>query len=361
MRREAGDPSFPIWLLGDSNPAQWENVLDTPLDPRHPARHSIWTPVLERIQDDVYRLCGARLDTSSLYVRNAVADASTKPGGARAEWGPVTAEVVALRDLLDRYRPHLVLSFGAFSFEFTRRALGEELPRAFSYWGARRLGDEFRARSRGLEPGRIHLLPLLHVSIARGRFVQSHEYFCGEAGANYFEYVGNAIGDSLVRHRRELPVWIEREHTGSCFVYADLMRRLLQQPHLTRKDLSSVPTDQGVYVLWLDSNPPTCLKVGMAGPRSGKGHRGRLTLHWRSNPANTVLARHLMADSASTWARGHDFAQVEERQRFLTDRCYLQALPLGEYSEAEIRALEAFAEAELKPRYLGRVGKHDTA
>jgi hypothetical protein len=46
MKPLVGDPDFPIWLLGDSNPKGWQSVLETPLDPRHPARHNIWTPVL---------------------------------------------------------------------------------------------------------------------------------------------------------------------------------------------------------------------------------------------------------------------------------------------------------------------------
>lgn len=37
MKPQVGDPDFPIWLLGDSNPKGWQSVLETPLDPRHPA------------------------------------------------------------------------------------------------------------------------------------------------------------------------------------------------------------------------------------------------------------------------------------------------------------------------------------
>jgi|GEM_PF-5023839 hypothetical protein len=55
MKKESGDPQFPIWLLGGSEPDRWKSVLNAPLEPRHPVRHNIWTPLLDVIQDSVYR------------------------------------------------------------------------------------------------------------------------------------------------------------------------------------------------------------------------------------------------------------------------------------------------------------------
>jgi len=54
MNESVGDPKFPIWLIGDSPPEAWADKLDTPLDPRHPARHSIWTSVADPMQDRFY-------------------------------------------------------------------------------------------------------------------------------------------------------------------------------------------------------------------------------------------------------------------------------------------------------------------
>ena len=104
MKKEVGSKSFPIWLLGDSNPEQWQNKLDEPLDSRHPIRHNIWTSVLNVIQDRIFRE---------------------------------------------------------------------------------------------------------HRSIAGGKFIQSHNYFCGKNGGNYFEFVGNHISDLLIRYCDQLPVWID--------------------------------------------------------------------------------------------------------------------------------------------------------
>jgi hypothetical protein len=212
MRKEAGDPECEIWLLGDSNPKNWASILDTPLDPRHPARHNIWTPVLDVIQDTVFRTCGERVDTSSLYVRNAIESPYEKPPSNTAQWGPTVAEEISdFGKAIGTHQPKLLLSFGAFAFEFARRSLDEQPSRRYSYWGAKELGMEFRERVERFDPTSTNLLPLLHVSISRGHFIQAHEQFSGQEGANYFQFVGMRIADIFLDHRHELPVWIKRD------------------------------------------------------------------------------------------------------------------------------------------------------
>ncbi|HUW95367.1 MAG TPA: hypothetical protein VMW58_06230 [Anaerolineae bacterium] len=209
MDKEAGDRTFEIWLLGDSNPKQWQSVLSTPLDPRHPARHNIWTPVLDVIQDAAFRKSRQRVDTLSLYIRNAIENPDEKPRSNVVEWGPsMTGEIDDLRMSISEHHPIVLFSFGAFAFESARRSQGEEPSRPYSYWGARALGNEFRKRIEVFDPTVTNLLPLLHVSISRGRFIQAHEQYCDQAGANYFEFAGTHIADKLLEHRQALHVWI---------------------------------------------------------------------------------------------------------------------------------------------------------
>jgi hypothetical protein len=210
MQRDVGDRAFPIWLLGDSNPKNWQEILVTPLDPRHPARHSIWTPVLDVAQDRVFRAKRARIDTSSLYIRNAIEDPGKKPAENTTDWpAELQNEIDELRRLLIQHRPALLLSFGSFAFEFARRALKQPPNRPFGHWGAVTLGDEFRRRIAKFCPSVTNALPLLHTSVSRGRFVESHDYFSGKQGGNCFEYAGNEIADKLLQHHGELQVWIE--------------------------------------------------------------------------------------------------------------------------------------------------------
>jgi hypothetical protein len=38
--------------------------------------------------------------------------------------------------------------------------------------------------------------------------MESHEYFCGQPGVNYFDVVGHALADTMLQYRNQLPVWI---------------------------------------------------------------------------------------------------------------------------------------------------------
>jgi hypothetical protein len=138
---------------------------------------------------------------------------------------------------------------------------------------------------------------------------------------------------------------------------ADVLSRLLSAPKIDRASLASVPTEQGVYVLWLVGEPPSCLKVGIAGPRRGKGLRERLRNHFGSHTSNSVLARHLAADSTSKWCHGRDFNDRAQRQAFIADGCYFQAVPVQTETRRELEEVEAAVIRRLQPTYVGRVGR----
>lgn len=90
MLQEAGERNFPLWLLGDSNPKNWADKLNKPLDPRHPAIHNIWTPIIDSIQDKVYRENCLRVETTELYIRNALENANEKPNNNEKIWSNQT-------------------------------------------------------------------------------------------------------------------------------------------------------------------------------------------------------------------------------------------------------------------------------
>jgi hypothetical protein len=147
---------------------------------------------------------------SSIYLRNAIEDPAGKPRSNSIEWEPIVeTELQGFQVVVREYHPIILFSFGAFAFEFARRALGEEPKKNYNYWGAKRLGHEFRQRVDQFDLNVTNLFPLLHVSIARGRFIQSHEYFSGQEGGNYFEFVGSRIAQKFMEHHDRLKVWIE--------------------------------------------------------------------------------------------------------------------------------------------------------
>lgn len=208
MLRDSGNHNFPIWLIGDSEPARWREKIDTPFDSRHPIRHNIWTSIADIIQDNTFRDVRRRIDTSKLFIRNAIGDPGEKPKANVAIWSEtVQWEIDELSRILSLYRPRLVLSFGAFSFEFVKRAVGGEACK-FNNWTTARLGEVFANRVRDWDCEKINHLPLLHRSIAAGAFLQSHDYFVGRKRANYFEYVGEKIAAVLLSDKNKLDIWI---------------------------------------------------------------------------------------------------------------------------------------------------------
>jgi hypothetical protein len=135
------------------------------------------------------------------------------------------------------------------------------------------------------------------------------------------------------------------------------LQRLLQSQHITKSSLGQTTRQQGAYVLWLDEKEPICLKVGIAGPRRGKGLLGRLEFHFASRLSDSILAKHLAADSVSPWSHGYDFQDQQQRQKFLTDKCFFQVIPLLGLSRNELLQFEDFLEMRLKPKYAGMVTK----
>ena len=208
MEPESGRRNSPIWLIGDSPPDRWKDYLSEPLNPRHPARHSIWTPIIDGIQERVFRRDRLRVDTACIHIRNAVLDRSHKDRAKGRDWSGLNHETEELGRLLDQYRPRLVFTCGAFSFEFTKRSLRRGEDRAYNYWSTKRLGKEFRRGVETFSMSDINLLPLLHVSIAR-KFLVSHQKFTRDCDGNYFNYVAEEVSGLFLRHKDELPgLWI---------------------------------------------------------------------------------------------------------------------------------------------------------
>lgn len=214
MRESSGDPRSRLWLVADSPPPQWETLLREPLDPRHPARHNIWTPIADVIQQEAYQKKGWRMDEGRLYVRNAVSSAAMKPERNADAWGSETErELTALAGRIKAACPPLIVTFGAFAFEFVRRSLGEEA-RPFGRWTTKRMGDEMRKRMGDFSLDRTNILPALHATIARGRFLESHRDFCAGLSDNYFRHVGQALSKVLIEHADHFQIFLRTALSG---------------------------------------------------------------------------------------------------------------------------------------------------
>ena len=148
--------------------------------------------------------------TSRIYIRNALGDAEAKPSPKDATWSSDVDHTVELfRKDIERHHPRLLLTFGAFAFEFVRRTKDQEEPRPYGLWSTTRLGNEFRLRLSNWTDDDYDVLPLLHASIARGRFLEAHRYYVGDQNldANYFQFVGERLADLFLERFADTDVW----------------------------------------------------------------------------------------------------------------------------------------------------------
>lgn len=194
MKRESGERSFPIWVV---------------FNPKHPISHDNWTPVLDVIQDKVYREINTRIETTNIYYRDAVSDSRIVPNTLNW-WGPeVVKEIELFREIVFQDKPIMLFSLGAFAFEFLRRVyeiMPEKGPKA---WSSSNLGEEFERSIESFDSYKTNLIPLLHRVGENAGFLDSHNYFSRKDGENYYHYVGTKLADKIIENKDRLNIWIK--------------------------------------------------------------------------------------------------------------------------------------------------------
>lgn len=201
LKRETGEKSYPIWLL---------------FNPKHPAiRHYIWTPILAEIQDKVYRVLHTRINTTDMYIRNVVSDSGIVPNTLNW-WGTeVSNEIELLRELVNEHQPKILISFGAFPFEFVRRVYDIKPEKGPKAWGTSNLGDEFGRAMKTFDINTTNRIPLLRRVVDSGKFIEEDSDFCKEDEDryfedvdNYFHFVGSKIAEKIIEYKDSLDIWI---------------------------------------------------------------------------------------------------------------------------------------------------------
>ena len=203
----------PFWLLADSLPTAWSGRLNGVLDPRHPSRHSIWTPVWDIIQQTVFLKSGQRLSTEAFREVNAVDNSEDRPSRSIENWhNPNLIDRVATfgSELINN-KPKVVITFGQFAFEFVRRSMGMPVQKVM-HWNRIKLGDEFRkVLEYSSSSDKPVIIPLLHATISRGQFLDAHEEYTGLNDGNYFSYTGAAIADLILNRHSAPEIWLKFE------------------------------------------------------------------------------------------------------------------------------------------------------
>ncbi|KLU65211.1 hypothetical protein DEAC_c27630 [Desulfosporosinus acididurans] len=194
IKQETGDRSYPIWLL---------------VNPKHPAvRHNIWTPVLAEIQDKVFRVLHSRIDTSNIYIRNAVRISELVPNTLNW-WGvEVAEEIEVFKEIAVENKPKIIISFGAFPFEFLRRVYQIKPEKGPKFWSTANLGQEFGKSINNFDITKTNRIPLLRRVIETAKFTVDQSYSGPHDGETYFHYVGTKIADRIIEHKDDLDIWI---------------------------------------------------------------------------------------------------------------------------------------------------------
>ncbi|SDH69703.1 hypothetical protein [Desulfosporosinus hippei] len=187
---KSGEMIYPIWLL---------------FNPKHPAvRHYIWTPVLAEIQDQVYRELRKRIDSSKIYTRFAVSDSSIVPNTLNWWDAKVAAEIANFREFASLHKPKILISFGAFPFEFLRRVYAMKPEKGPKSWGTTNLGDEFIKSIEHFDLNKTNIFPLLRRVVESDKYIDDLDYT-----DKYFKYVGTNIARRIIEHKDQLNIWMD--------------------------------------------------------------------------------------------------------------------------------------------------------
>ncbi|MDP4127209.1 MAG: hypothetical protein Q8912_09725 [Bacillota bacterium] len=190
IKRESGERTFPIWLL---------------FNPKHPiVRHYIWAHVLAEIQDKLFRDLHTRIDTSNIYIRNAVSDSEFVTNTVNWWGAELSSEIALFREIVMEYQPKILISFGAFPFEFVRRTYEIKPEKGPKYWGTTNLGDEFSKSIESFDINRTNRIPLLRRVTESEKFIQDDGNF-----ENYYHYVGTKIAERIIENKDSLDIWIK--------------------------------------------------------------------------------------------------------------------------------------------------------
>ena len=188
MKSEIGLRTYPIWLL---------------VNPKYPAvRYDIWRPVLAEIQDRVYRELHLRIDTTNIFIKSTVDDKKLVPNTLNWWAKEVAKEIELFREMIHEHKPKMLITFGAFSFEFTRRVNEIKPEKGPKAWSTMMLQNEFETSMENFDINQTNTIPLLR------RVLETHNYMSLGDREAYFIRVGTKIAEKIIENKDNLNIWI---------------------------------------------------------------------------------------------------------------------------------------------------------
>jgi len=195
IKNTAGVMSSPIWLLANPKYAA--------------ARHYIWTPILEEIQDKVYRTLHARIDTENIYIKNVASDIGIVSNSRNCGAEERTKEILIFRKIVRECQPKILITFGNITYEFVRRVLELRPENGPQYWSSTNLGNEFERSIVDFDINRINVIPIHCRVMKSGKLFGDRNHSSWRGIENYFHDIGSKIADRIIENKDSLKIWIE--------------------------------------------------------------------------------------------------------------------------------------------------------
>lgn len=194
MKKESGDKSCPIWLL---------------VNPKSPyVRYDIWNPILDTIQDKVYRELRKRIDTQTIYIKNVVSDIGIIPKTNNGLQMEVVNEIELLKKSVLEHQPKMLITFGTVTYELVRRFYKKNPEEGPKYWNTTNLGVEFERSIANFDISQTNKIPLPCRVMKSSNFIEDSTYSSWEDGEPYFRYAAAKIADKIIENKDNLNIWI---------------------------------------------------------------------------------------------------------------------------------------------------------
>jgi len=187
--KESGDKSHPIWLLVNPNYLTLFQV--------------IWAPILDEIQDKIYRSLHTRIETENIYIKSTVSDIGIVPRTSNCRTAEATQEIIMLKKSVLEHRPKLLITFGAIAYELVKRVFEVKSQEGSKYWSSTNLSDEFERSIADFNIDQTNRIPIpLPRQIMKiSGFIEDRNYSSWEENETYFRNVGTKIADRIIENK----------------------------------------------------------------------------------------------------------------------------------------------------------------
>jgi len=125
-------------------------------------------------------------------------------------WGREVADEIELfREIARVYKPKMLISFGAFPFEFLRRACEIEPQKGPKAWGTAILRNEFEKSIENFDINSINRIPILRRVVNSENQRENLDFMSRTERETYFQHVGTKIAEKIIENKDALDIWLD--------------------------------------------------------------------------------------------------------------------------------------------------------